>query len=65
MLHPTEVVKWPFKALGKPLGVMREVNQVTAFKHARYNTPKRRRVCLSARLERPSSKGWHLTWAGA
>ncbi|HET7479103.1 MAG TPA: hypothetical protein VFJ72_06270 [Rubrobacteraceae bacterium] len=41
--HPTELVKWPFKALGKPWGLLREVNQVTAFERSRrYPTPGRR-----------------------
>ena len=35
MLHPTEVVKWPFKALRKPFGLIREVSQVTSFEQSR------------------------------
>jgi hypothetical protein len=37
--HPTEIVKWPFKALRKPFGLLREVNQVTAFEQSRNRTP--------------------------
>ena len=33
--HPTEIAKWPFKVLRKPLGLLREVNQVTAFEQSR------------------------------
>jgi len=38
MFHPMEVAKWPFKALGKPLGLFREVTQVTDFEHSRRST---------------------------
>lgn len=38
MLHPAEVVKWPFKALGKPFGLFKEVTQVTNFEHSRRST---------------------------
>jgi hypothetical protein len=37
--HPTEIVKWPFKALRKPFGLLREVNQVTAFEQSRNKAP--------------------------
>jgi predicted RNA-binding Zn-ribbon protein involved in translation (DUF1610 family) len=33
--HPTRLMTWPFRALGKPLGVMREVGQVTSFERSR------------------------------
>jgi hypothetical protein len=33
--HPTELVKWPFKALRKPFGLIREVSQVTTFEQSR------------------------------
>lgn len=33
--HPTELVKWPFKMLGKPLGLLREVTQITTFERGR------------------------------
>ena len=37
--HPTEIVKWPFKAIRKPFGLLREVNQVTVFEQSRNRTP--------------------------
>ena len=37
--HPTQIVKWPFKALRKPFGLLREVNQVTAFEQSRNRAP--------------------------
>ena len=43
IFHPTEVVKWPFKALRKPFGLMKEVSQVTTFEQSRrLPTPGRR-----------------------
>jgi predicted RNA-binding Zn-ribbon protein involved in translation (DUF1610 family) len=33
--HPTELVKWPFKFLRKPFGLIREVDQVSAFERSR------------------------------
>jgi hypothetical protein len=37
--HPTEIVRWPFKALRKPFGLLREVTQVTAFEQSRNKAP--------------------------
>jgi hypothetical protein len=43
MFHPTELVKWPFKALRKPFGLIREMSQVTTFEQSRRSpTPGRR-----------------------
>ena len=44
MLHPTEVVKWPFKALRKPFGLIREVSQVTTFEQSRRSPAPGRRI---------------------
>jgi hypothetical protein len=44
MLHPTEVVKWPFKALRKPFGLLREVSQVTIFERSRHSPIPGRRI---------------------
>jgi hypothetical protein len=44
MLHPTEVVKWPFKALRKPFGLLREVSQVTTFEQSRHSPAPGRRI---------------------
>jgi hypothetical protein len=44
MLHPTEVVKWPFKALRKPFGLLREVSQVTTFEQSRRSPAPGRRI---------------------
>jgi hypothetical protein len=37
--HPTQIVKWPFKALRKPFGLLREMTQVTAFEQSRNKAP--------------------------
>jgi predicted RNA-binding Zn-ribbon protein involved in translation (DUF1610 family) len=44
MLRPTEVVKWPFKALRKPFGLLREVSQVTTFEQSRRSPAPGRRI---------------------
>lgn len=41
--HPASVVTWPFKALGKPFGLVREVDLVATFERSRRSpTPGRR-----------------------
>lgn len=40
---PVEIVKLPFKAIGKPFGLLREVNQVTSFERSRRLSPSRTR----------------------
>lgn len=37
--HPTALVKLPFKVLGKPFGLIREVTEVTAFERGRRTRP--------------------------
>ncbi len=44
MFHPTEVVKWPFKALRKPFGLIKEVGQVTTFEQSRRSPAPGRRI---------------------
>jgi hypothetical protein len=44
MLHPTEVMKWPVKALRKPFGLIREVGQVTTFEQSRRSPAPGRRI---------------------
>ena len=44
MLHPTEMMKWPVKALRKPFGLIREVGQVTTFEQSRRSPAPGRRI---------------------
>jgi hypothetical protein len=44
MFHPTEVVKWPFKALRKPFGLMKELCQVTTFEQSHRSPAPGRRI---------------------
>lgn len=41
--RPTELIKWPVKLLGKPLGLVREVDQITSFERSRRSTSVGRR----------------------
>jgi hypothetical protein len=42
--HPTGVVKWPFRALRKPFGPIKEVGQVTTFEQSRRSPASGRRI---------------------
>jgi hypothetical protein len=42
--HSAEVAKWPFKALRKPFGLLREVNQITTFERSRRSSTPGRRI---------------------
>jgi len=44
-LHsPTGLLKWPFKALRKPFGLLREANQLLSFERCRRTRPPRQRA---------------------
>jgi hypothetical protein len=42
--RPMEIAKWPFKALRKPFGLIREVGQVTTFEQSRRSPAPGRRI---------------------
>ena len=59
--HPTQIVKWPFKALRKPFGLLREVNQVTAFEQSRNRAPDAGAAGLARAGCQSSERGFSLS----